>query len=123
MQHFVGMLDRKGTWMFESLNVGNFILSIQASHSHYCTPRETLPSAGMYSEFEVAIFENNNWINPLYDERFSSLHDDLQGRWETGSSAVGAYIPIDTVQEIYELIFGLQDIESTEQQSEAEAEK
>jgi hypothetical protein len=35
-------------------------LSVQASESHYCSPREDLDSEDKYSSFEVAIIDKEN---------------------------------------------------------------
>ena len=93
--------------MFHSLKVGGLRLSIQASRTHYSTPRETLPCADQYEEFEVAIFENDEWLNPVYDERFASIKDELEQVWEEGNSGVGGYVPSELVQKIYNLAEGL----------------
>jgi len=100
---FITRLERNGGWQFHPLVVGKFTLSIQASNSHYCTPRQELLNAGDYSAFEVAIFEGDSWINPTNDERFESLESDLKGRWDSSEHSVGAYIPAELVQRLYDL--------------------
>jgi hypothetical protein len=93
--------------MFHALKVGGMELSIQASRTHYSTPRETAPTADPYTAFEMAIFENDEWLNPVHDGRFAPLKDELDEVWESGECGVGGYVPSELVQKIYDLIEGL----------------
>lgn len=70
MEDFKKLLVRCSPGMYERIEIGNFGLSIQASSTHYSSPRKTLGNALDYNEFELAIFENDAWINPTNDERF-----------------------------------------------------
>lgn len=100
---FAGLLERESPTMFKFLEAGPFHISIQASETHYCIPRETLPDAREYAAFEVAIFEFGKWIQPLEDERFAALKEELAERWEPGKPpVVGGYVPADLVQRLYE---------------------
>lgn len=59
-----------------------FEVSVQASMFHYSTPRETFESNNDYSEFELAIFKDNNSIVVInknisfYDYGIMALKDD-----------------------------------------------
>lgn len=74
--------------MFLPIEVGPIKASIQASRTHYCSPRETLPSSDDYQSFEVALFLNDEWFHPEQDNRFAncswasywSSSDDVAGR-------------------------------------------
>lgn len=113
---FKKMLERCDPVMFHRLELGNFELSVQASRTHYCTPRETLPSAEDYFEFEVGLFENGRWVNPTLDERFNPVIAYLRKHWEDGPTGVGAYVPSEIIQTLYEFVQDMpQATESTEQ--------
>jgi hypothetical protein len=102
---FLDLLNRKvGEYgLFDALIVGDYKLSIQASRTHYCNPKETHVSAHAYSEFELALFDKDwNWLNPITDERFQGIASDLEDHWEKGDVAVGGYIGNDLVQKLYD---------------------
>lgn len=86
---------------FERLKAGAFRVSIQASRTHYSTPRETLPSADHYSAFEVAIFDaDDNWVSPRKDRR---LRDKPWAElFEDADVAVAGYVPRETIAQILE---------------------
>jgi hypothetical protein len=92
---------------FERLPAGKFWASIQASRTHYSTPRALLPSADSYSAFEVAIFDKDDkWVVPPRDDRFkakpwAALFED------SNSTSVAGYVPCETVAQI------LADLEAT----------
>lgn len=105
MKDFKRSLSRREVSMFSSIKIGgNFAVSIQASSTHYCTPRKTLPNASDYTAFEIAIFEDGDWISPLEDDRFSEIRHLIQDNYETGTCPVGAYISDDVVQKICDFI-------------------
>lgn len=85
----------------KSIPIGNFRISIQASEHHYCTPRETLPLE-QYETVEIAIFEGGKWIQPHTDERFKTFGrlSELLEQYEHGEVAVGAFVPVDLVQDL-----------------------
>ncbi len=80
-------------------------MSIQASENHYCTPRKTIDLKG-YTEMEIAIFDNNDWANPHEDDRFKDFSrlDELLERFQEGEIAVGAYLAVDLIQDLYEYL-------------------
>jgi hypothetical protein len=99
--------ENRGYRLNTALQVGDYELSIQASYSHYCTPRLTVP-LNEYTAFEVAIFDNGGaWMNPHRDEVFEGFErlEELKDRWEEGEDAsVGGYIDKDLVQDLYEYL-------------------
>jgi len=96
------MVRAVGRSHFKAIPCGNYELSIQASEGHYCTPRKTLGSATMYTEFELAInARDGNIINPdrsvvikafpHYDKLFSYY----------GGSLVFGWVPVDVINKLY----------------------
>lgn len=86
----------------------NFSISIQGSYSHYCNPRQTL-SIDEYESLEIAIFENDKWIQPHTDKRFLNFSriNELLSHYEESDIAVGGYLPIDLIQDLCEYIENL----------------
>lgn len=86
----------------ERVRFGHLSLSIQASETHYCEPRLTLPEGDYrYTRWEVAAFrgegKNEAWINrddPELEGLAALKH------WEDGANGVGAYVPTEAVQEL-----------------------
>lgn len=86
---------------------GDYKISIQASGFHYCTPRKDLPELDDYSAVEIAIFDSaDEWVQPREDEFIQQFHkfDELIACYEDGDVAVGAYIPMDLVQEFIQYL-------------------
>ncbi|GIP55925.1 hypothetical protein [Paenibacillus vini] len=104
MEDFKKLLVRCSPGMYERVVIGDFGLSIQASSTHYSSPRKTLSDAQDYNEFELAIFENDEWIDPLEDERFVEVIGLLKDRYEPGPFGVGAYIPDHIIQTVCNFI-------------------
>ena len=98
MKDFRELLEKEGI-LNKRINIGCFGLSIQASYAHYCQPRINSNDNFLYSNFEVALFENNEWLNPKDDDRFIDMVW-LKDVWESGKYAVGGYIPTNKVQEL-----------------------
>ena len=89
---------------FRRLEVGRFSLSVQASAGHYCTPRKSGLPAKDYTAFEVALFENEEWISEPWN------HPVLKGfttesDWEPGSGKpVAGWLPAEKVQLLWEAL-------------------
>lgn len=84
----------------EWINLGDYKLSIQASNSHYCTPRENLIDLFEYESMEVAIFKNGDFINLEKDSFFDKWKDrDLF--LENYDTQVAGYVPIDVIQSLF----------------------
>lgn len=58
-------LTRIGEEFFEPIIMGDFKISIQASQWHYSNPRKNLASSNDYSDFEVSLVYQNEYIDPL----------------------------------------------------------
>jgi hypothetical protein len=62
--------------------INDFVLSVQASSSNYCTPREDLTSVDDYASFEIAVWEadgDRNWVTRDF---IDDLNDEVAG-WQT----------------------------------------
>jgi hypothetical protein len=87
---------------FKAVPCGNYQLSIQASEGHYCTPRETLGSVTMYTEFELAINDRNgNIINPDRSVVIKAFphYDKLFPYY--GGQLVFGWVPVDVINKLY----------------------
>jgi hypothetical protein len=91
---------------FNALEAGQYKISIQASKFHYCEPRETLGDLADYSEMEIAIFKNNKWVQPRDDEYIQQFErfPELIEHYEDGDTAVGGWLPVDLIQDLYEYL-------------------
>jgi hypothetical protein len=98
--------------MFKALEMGPFRLSIQASYTHYCSPRVTLEDLKSYLSWEMVLYENDKpEINPIQDSRFTDVGVP---HW----SDVGAHIPTAIVRALYErcrLLFVTADLSPPKQ--------
>ena len=93
-----------------------FALSIQASNSHYSDPREDFDTAKEYSAFEMAIFENNDWVSidecadltafPRWNELVKTADGYLppeerdEEYMQFGNSIVFAFVEADLIQDL-----------------------
>lgn len=84
-------------------------ISIQASSTHYCTPRSYLPNIQDYQEVEIALFnKDGDWINPSTSptmEDFPQLQELLYN-YESGECPVGAYVSINIVNALVDYLNG-----------------
>lgn len=89
---------------FNRINVAPYSLSIQASEHHYSSPRETIDKYE-YTAMEIAILNNDdgNFVNVAEDTFFKEW-DGLEEFLERFDGQVGAYVPIDIIQSLYEYI-------------------
>lgn len=89
---------------FNRINVAPYSLSIQASEHHYSSPRETLDKYE-YTAMEIAILNNDddNFVN-IAEDIFFNEWDRLEEFLERFDGQVGAYVPIDLIQSLYEFI-------------------
>lgn len=86
---------------FASIPAGTFRLSVQASRTHYCSPRDVRP-VGEYSAFEIAILRTGKMLHP--SEALTDCPHELVEGWESGSNPVGACIPVERIQRLFELL-------------------
>lgn len=90
--------------LLERVPAGDWMLSVQASEHHYCTPRETV-AVGEYMAWEVAVFTTggDEWVTPETNPALFEGNGEASRRWEPGDGAsVGGYIPTAAVQALYE---------------------
>jgi hypothetical protein len=88
---------------FKGIQVGEFVISVQASVNHYCTPRKTLPLEE-YSSFEIALFDkSDDWINPHSDYRLKEFPrlEELLENYEDANVPVGGHIDKDLIEDLY----------------------
>lgn len=95
-----------GRW-FEDLDVsGKFLLSIQASDIHACTPTEVLDDPMAYQSFELILSQKDETLDL---PGFGALEDFESCPWfkhvqpgEIGGFVRLEYVPAAEVQRIYE---------------------
>lgn len=86
----------------EDTGAATFILSIQASSTHYCSPRETHPFSAAYTAFEIylneaALAEMPNW----------KVWAELEQYQDGSSSPVFGYVPRALVLKVVEALEGV----------------
>lgn len=82
--------------MFYGLDAGPVTLSIQASGTHYSTPREVLDPPE-YTKWELGILKNGKLVHP------NAVHSTLEKfneLFESGNSPIAGYVPTETVQSL-----------------------
>lgn len=106
MKDFRELLKIEESWekfrRFKAIKVGKYYLSIQASFSHYCDPRETVDIYN-YESMEIAIFDSDNeWVQPREDEYIKNFlrYEELIDGYEDGEVAVRGWIDIDLIQDL-----------------------
>lgn len=107
---FRTLLVRTHPRRFEHIFVGNYELSIQASKSHYCRPRETLGDSRLYTHFEVGVFLNGEWVLFAPDDVLSEgpwMEFTDMDYYEGMSNNVLRYVPVEVVQKLYERLLEL----------------
>jgi len=83
---------------FEQIDIGGgMVASIQASHFHYCTPREDRLSSDEYTHFEVALLLNGRFFHPDRDTRFS--HCEWASYWNEYDD-VAAQVPRESIEQM-----------------------
>ena len=87
-----------GYRMFDRIQVGdNVELSVQASSSHYCRPRFTLPIE-QYENVELAIFRDNEFVSIRDVSKNEDLIKRLNDYYE---GTVYGFVPVETVVYLY----------------------
>lgn len=102
----LGMLKCGRTRILNQISAGDYELSIQASEYHYCEPRKTIEDLSEYTSMEVAIFKDNSWVQPRKDEYIKSFkrYKELIDCYEEGDIAVGGYIPVNLIQDLFDYL-------------------
>jgi len=100
-------LERIGKDQFKPINIGSFIISIQAGDWTDSKPQENLPNGDMYEEFEVEFWEAgaNFAIRPLEDIRFNKCS---WAKFFSKIKMIGCFVPKSA---ILEMITTLRNIE------------
>ena len=62
--------------------INGFVLSVQASSTSYCAPRENLDSVDEYGSFEIAIWKSDGDRNWVTIDFFPDNNDDVVG-WQS----------------------------------------
>ena len=105
-KNFIDQLKRRteDPRYFSTVIAGDFELSIQASSSHYCEPRENYLDPEDYTEFEMAIFKGSReWVQvreELILKDFPRINK-LIDRTEEGECPVSSYVPANLIQDLY----------------------
>lgn len=76
-----------------------YMLSIQCSEFHYCSPREIL-ALDAYSKFEVAIIKQGEFVYPTELNDFSRK----QELDECFEGSVFGYVPKDLVEDLFNFL-------------------
>jgi hypothetical protein len=85
--------------LFEPIRItDNLWLSIQASYAHYSTPSETLYNLKEYTHWEIAIYNENDFVSMFEVLPEFHLINVLQNLFE---GSVYPYVPTVLVEEVY----------------------
>lgn len=99
MRDIVSMLHRGfplNPTLFEPIEIGQFRISIQASHFHHCSPNQDLHPY-QYDEMEIAIYEAIKNTTPQIIKR--TLHH----KWEPCGNFF-SFVTIKELQWIYDTL-------------------
>lgn len=104
MARFQDMLTRGQNGNFLPITVGDGVeLSIQGSESHYSSPRFNCEFFSVYQEMEMAIFRDGAWAT-LTQEAQARLGCRDEGIYRGSQTTVFPYIPVDTIQAVFDAI-------------------
>jgi hypothetical protein len=89
----------------KAVKAGNYMLSIQGSSGHYCSPRQTLP-VDLYSDMELAIINKKGSmvsINRSKLFRKFQRYDELLDRADSlnSSATVYGYVSVNLLNDLY----------------------
>lgn len=85
---------------FKNIPIKNgYLLSIQGSYAHYCTPRTTV-SKEQYTEMEMAIMTESNreFVSVWEVCTDNSINNDLEPYF---SGEVYGYVPVELLNRLY----------------------
>jgi hypothetical protein len=80
---------------FQPIQIGDLTVSIQASQTHYCSPRRDGMESDYYDRFEVALILNDEWFHPERDKRFSKT---TWSKYWSSFDNVAADVPRDEIE-------------------------
>lgn len=92
---------------FEAIKVGDYYLSIQASHYHFCNPELTLDDLSQYKSMELAIIKNEQFVDPEKEADFKgfSRYEELCERFTRAyGEPVGLNVSVDLIQDLYDYL-------------------
>lgn len=89
----------------KAVKAGKYMLSVQGSSGHYCSPRQTLP-VDMYAEMELAIInESGSMISINRSKIFMGFkrYEELLERADSLNSkaAVYGYVSVGLLNDLY----------------------
>jgi len=90
---------------FPRIELGKYAISIQASDSHYSSPRTNLATVGDYKTVEVGLFFQDEFITP---DKLASLNVSWAEDFDSG---VAGYIPLERVQVIVDYFEALDNMD------------
>ena len=91
---------------YKALKCGRYLVSIQGSRGHYCTPRETI-GANEYFSMEIAIFprytrNKHVFLNVNRSKKLKAFPriSELMERADGPQPTVFGYVPVDLIQDL-----------------------
>ncbi len=91
----------EGIRMFERINVGSSIeLSVQASYTHYCTPRKTI-NIKDYTAMELAIMRKKTFLNIFDISDDPVLVTKLRKHFD---GSIYSYVPVEIIEDLYQAL-------------------
>lgn len=88
---------------FRGIQIGPYILSIQGSYGHYCTPRTTIDPED-YSEMEMAVIKDKEFHSILDDDNFKDFPFKSEFEEREDSPGLYAYIKVELIEALYQFL-------------------
>lgn len=93
-----------GARLFAPLEIGDFVISIQASPAHASRPRANCPPEDVEA-WEVAIFQAAAWVGPgSHPELFLEPEWERYWRAEREGKPAGTEVPTEVVQVLVDIL-------------------
>lgn len=88
--------------MYKGLVFGPYVLSIQASYYHYCSPRITADT-DFYSSMEIALIKDNEFVSIVEHEDFKDFEERylIHDSWDSG---VYACVDVKLIESLYQFL-------------------
>lgn len=87
--------------MFNGIQINEDLwISVQASYSHYCSPRRTFDDLSEYNSMEFALMDKNGFIS------VSSVLPDFHrlAEIEEYHDTVYGYVPVNLIEDLFEAL-------------------
>lgn len=83
----------------EPIEVSKISVSIQASRTHYCIPRDDI---GPYTHKEIAIMSETKWLDTRSPElaKYPKLRELNKVYEQSQHTNVGYYVPVDLIKHL-----------------------